>query len=58
MLIRDPLVLVEFLVQHFCIGCGGSDEVSQLAFLDQFARASPDWQSIWVSELQKLVGKD
>ena len=62
MLIRDPVVLAEFVVQYF----GSyrmwwdSDDVQSAirAYLHQFARASVDWQSVWVSELKKLVGKE
>ena len=61
-LIRDPVVLAEFVVQYF----GSyrmwwdSDDVQSAirAYLHQFARASVDWQSVWVSELKKLVGKE
>ncbi|MGC6497178.1 MAG: LIC12162 family transferase [Candidatus Puniceispirillaceae bacterium] len=61
-LIKDPEVLAEFVVQYF----GSyriwweSDEVQSAirAYVDQFARPSLDWQSVWVSELQKLVGKE
>ena len=60
--IRDPIALAEFVVQY-----SGSyrtwwetDEVQSAvgSYLDQFAKATHDWQSVWVHELFKLVGKE
>ncbi len=60
--ISDPIALAEFVVQY-----SGSyrtwwdtDEVQSAVgtYLDHFAKATHDWQSVWVHELNKLVGKE
>lgn len=60
--IRDPVALADFVVQYsgsYRMWWDSDDVQSAIkAYLDQFARASLDWQSVWVSELQKLVGKE